>query len=100
VGQEASQRERSILVDEHEDIRGFPDSSERVSLLLIVTKKNPTNQRVVTNRHLPAARERYVTIEVKTSPADNHVPYLKSFTFEVRYDGPVGGCNLALLSEP
>ncbi|KAF8273294.1 hypothetical protein EI94DRAFT_1298434 [Lactarius quietus] len=32
----------------------------------------------VSNPRLLAARERYLTIDVKTSPADDHVPYIKA----------------------
>ena len=48
-----------------------------MSLLFIMAKQNSTNQCVVLYRLL-AAQERYLTIDVKTFPADNHVPYVKS----------------------
>ena len=49
-----------------------------VSLLFMITTQNSTNQCVVSNPRLFAARERYLSIDVKTSPADDHVPYLKA----------------------
>ncbi|KAN0132965.1 hypothetical protein V8E53_009330 [Lactarius tabidus] len=41
---------------------------------------------VVSNPHLLAARERYLTIDIKTSQADDHVPYLKALLSEKKCD--------------
>jgi hypothetical protein len=85
-----------MLAVEHENIRGFPDWSERVSLLFII----PNRAQLINvwfQSRLLAART-YLTIDVRTSPADNHVPY-QSTTFESRCDGRGGGCSFALLSD-
>ena len=66
-----------MLAVEHEDIRGFPDSSERVSLLFIITKHGSRNKRIASNRHFLAARECFLTIDVGTSPAEKSPTLLK-----------------------
>ena len=49
-----------------------------VSLPFIITQQDSTNQGLVSNPRLLTARERYLTIDVKTSPEDDRVPYLKA----------------------
>ena len=57
-----------------------------VGLQLIIIKQNCTDQWIVTNPRLLALRERYLIIDIKTSPVDDHVPYLKALLSEKRRD--------------
>jgi hypothetical protein len=57
-----------------------------VSFPFIITYQNSPNPCVVSNPHLLAARERYLTIDIKTSQADDHVPYLKALLSEKKRD--------------
>ncbi|KAI9439917.1 hypothetical protein H4582DRAFT_1943959 [Lactarius indigo] len=53
----------------------------------------------VSNPRLLAARERYLTLDVKTAPADDHVPYLKALLSIKEHGATDGGCSLALLPD-
>ena len=57
-----------------------------VGLPFIMTQQNSNNQCVVSIPSLLAARERYLTIDIKTAPADDHVHYLKALLSIKKHD--------------